>query len=77
MPSGMTGARFGSTGSPTRHRPEPGSGRANSQAVMRPPSSEPSLPPLGAVGADFKVLAPPELRDHLRRIGELFTRATG
>jgi predicted DNA-binding transcriptional regulator YafY len=32
---------------------------------------------LGAVGADFEVLAPPELRDHLRHIGELFIRATG
>jgi predicted DNA-binding transcriptional regulator YafY len=31
---------------------------------------------LGAVGADFEVVEPPDLRDHLRTIGTLFTRAT-
>lgn len=32
---------------------------------------------LGAVGVEFTVLTPPELNDHLRRMGELFSRATG
>lgn len=31
---------------------------------------------LGALGAEFDVVAPPELTDHLRRIGERFTRST-
>ena len=31
---------------------------------------------LAAVGADFEVVDPPELRDHVRRIGELFTHAS-
>ncbi len=31
---------------------------------------------LGAVGADFEVLAPPELLDHLRDWGDRFSRAT-
>lgn len=32
---------------------------------------------LGAVGVEFTVLSPPELTDHLRRMGELFSRAVG
>ncbi|HEY8472858.1 MAG TPA: YafY family protein [Natronosporangium sp.] len=31
---------------------------------------------LGSVGADFQVVQPPELRDHLRAVGELFLRAS-
>jgi predicted DNA-binding transcriptional regulator YafY len=31
---------------------------------------------LGAVGADFEVIRPPELVDRIRELGELFTRAT-
>lgn len=31
---------------------------------------------LGAAGADFTVVNPPELHEHLRRMGALFTRAT-
>jgi predicted DNA-binding transcriptional regulator YafY len=31
---------------------------------------------LGAVGADFEVIEPVELRDHLRSVGELFLRGT-
>jgi predicted DNA-binding transcriptional regulator YafY len=30
---------------------------------------------LGAVGADFDIVDPPELRDHIRAIGDLFSRA--
>ena len=30
---------------------------------------------LAAVGADFEIVGPPELRDHVQRIGELFARA--
>ncbi|GAB2590778.1 YafY family protein [Streptomyces capparidis] len=32
---------------------------------------------LGVVGAPFEVESPPELREHLRSLGELFTRAAG
>jgi predicted DNA-binding transcriptional regulator YafY len=32
---------------------------------------------LAAVGADFKVVAPPELRGHIRRMGRLFVRSAG
>lgn len=32
---------------------------------------------LGAVGAEFEVLGPPELADHVRSWGALFTRAAG
>lgn len=31
---------------------------------------------LGAVGAEFEVISPPELTDQLRRIGEHFVRST-
>lgn len=31
---------------------------------------------IGAIGADFEVLEPPELRDHLRSVGELLLRGT-
>ncbi|GIH75289.1 helix-turn-helix transcriptional regulator [Planobispora longispora] len=32
---------------------------------------------LGALGAEFEVVQPPEFRDHLRATGELFLRASG
>ena len=32
---------------------------------------------LAGVGADFEIIEPPELRDHVRRNGELFLRASG
>jgi hypothetical protein len=31
---------------------------------------------LSAVGAEFTVIAPAELRDHLRTVGELFVRGS-
>ena len=31
---------------------------------------------LGATGAEFEVVEPPELREHLRRLGELFVRSS-
>ena len=32
---------------------------------------------LGSIGADFTVIAPPELRDHIREWGHRFTRVGG
>ena len=31
---------------------------------------------LAAVGADFEVVEPPELRDYVRRMGEFFVRSS-
>jgi hypothetical protein len=32
---------------------------------------------LGAIGAEFEVLSPPELAEHIREWGARFTRAVG